>query len=244
MKNHQSIAQSQDTSSLVSTSSISAQLHLPLYPQNIPQFRGAIIAAAGFEKDLLHNHNNQPNTKSDYYYRYPLVQYRSQKGKAVMMGFGAGVHTVKQVLLNTPYIYTNKQKIALRIENLQEREHKVQILPQARLYRLMDWVALGKTNYIEWKDNMNLVRRVQLLERVLLSHIMTFARGIEWHIAEKLSVELVLINKVKKVKIHDAPAMAFNILFKSNALLPEGIGLGKSVSIGYGVCQSTRYENT
>ena len=57
----------------------------PLRHQQVPEFRGAVIAALDQKRLLFHNHDEQ-----GLRYAYPLIQYKVLDGKAAIVATGEG----------------------------------------------------------------------------------------------------------------------------------------------------------
>ena len=76
---------------------LKATFDLPLHAKQLAQFRGAVAESAGLENDLFHNHKGE----NEFHYRYPLIQYKLNKGKACMVGIGEGVDALFTFLLKS-----------------------------------------------------------------------------------------------------------------------------------------------
>ena len=206
-------------------------LDLSLYPRQIPQFRGALIAQAGWEKDHLHNHKG----KAEYHYRYPLIQYRVIKGKAAIIGIGEGSETLRRALLEVRELQIGNTKVPLRINHLSEEEVTIKMLPQAREYRLMDWLPLNSENYQLWKNAKGLSQQTALLDKLLVGQLITLANGVNWQIPERMEAYLTALHKIKTVKVHGQDRVAFNVSFMANIDIPTDLAIGRSVAFGFGV---------
>ncbi|MEL6676288.1 MAG: CRISPR-associated endonuclease Cas6 [Bacteroidota bacterium] len=249
-----------------SISTLLTTFNLPLRPSQISQWRGAVAESAGWtENDLFHNHARvevvpetlPPSGKSQheistlaapavtlkdrYLYRYPLIQYRVIDGRAALFAVGEGVPALRSWLMNRPDEFIiGKQKGRLLIQGLQEQVHELKVLPQARLYRLMDYQALNQENYQRWKAADSLVERVHLLDQLLNNHLIGLAKGLDWQIQERFEARLLNLRKIRTVKTHGSERLAFNLIIKTRLDLPPGIAIGKAVSHGFGTLQPTR----
>ncbi|MEM6803936.1 MAG: CRISPR-associated endonuclease Cas6 [Bacteroidota bacterium] len=235
-----------------------------LSPAKIPQLRGAVAEAAGWEQDLFHNHNNlevhapqslegdgdvqaltrpKAQLKTTYFSRYPKIQYRSMGGKATIFSLNEGRKAIKNWLMQAEdELEIQGKKIPILIENLQERKHTLSMLSQPRLYRLMDYVPFNSENYEHWQRAADLHERIELLERILAGNIITLAHHLDWRLPKRLEVKLMAIREMKTVRVHKTQRIAFNLIYKANIDLPPGIALGRSVAFGFGVQQPTRTQ--
>ncbi|MCF6183080.1 MAG: CRISPR-associated endonuclease Cas6 [Bacteroidales bacterium] len=73
------------------------------------------------------------------------------------------------------------------------------------------------------------------MQDILKANILYFAKGIDWEISKPLELDILSIEHTKAVRLKDQKVIGFDINFRSNVFLPNYIGLGKSVSLGYGV---------
>ena len=110
----------------------------------------------------------------------------------------------------------------------------VQINDHFITYRLLNWLPLNSKNYIEYQNLDSLLPRVQMLERVLIGNILSFLKGVGIHVDEQLKVLITDILGQRAATYKGVQLMTFDVEFKTNLTLPQDIGLGKNVSVGYG----------
>ena len=172
---------------------------------------------------------------SKYHYRYPLIQYRVQQGKAAIFALNDGVQALQQVLATSDWnVNWNGQKRHLQIEELRTKTHQLEVQKTAEAYKLYDWIALNQENYEEWQNCANLVQRIQLLERLLRNHLMVFCYGMDWKPTQKVEVSIQNIEEMYALDLYDARVLAFTIEFKTNLTLPPYVALRQSSSQGFG----------
>lgn len=207
----------------------------PLFPRQIPLWRGAFIELAGWETDLLHNH--QPTEAADQFlHRYPLVQYRTYRGHAALFALNEGIEAVQQVLFSKKWEINWKGKpTGLILDQQPQRKSHTLSIGVKRRYQLHHYLALNADNYQLWLNCANLVERAQLLERILRGHLLSCLWGLGWTGSEQLEVQLQEIRQTTTLPYHGQDLMAFDLIFDANVDLPPGIALGKAVSHGFGV---------
>jgi hypothetical protein len=208
------------------------QLAHPIKLAQLEQFRGAIAEQAGLDNELFHNHDN---SRENYHYRYPVIQYYCDNGKAAMIGIGEGA----DALTAWAESYAGKLQMGGKfhqapIEEYQSRVETIQTTDEWHTYRVSDWVALNEKNYLEWRNRDRLADQLVLLERAFVAHVMAFARGINWFVDRRLTASLTDYHGCQWHQRRGADMLAFDATFRIQAILPEGIGLGKGVSIGFG----------
>ncbi len=212
---------------------------LPLQRQNIAGFRAAVARAAGLEHDLFHNHEAGEGTALKY--RYPLVQYRAEHQLATIIGIDEGGDAIYQWYAGSNgRLLWNDAEHTLRIERLDVREYALRYHDAPHTYRLRQWLALNQANYRAWQQLPHLQARAAALDRILVANILTFCRAVGWRLPERLEAGVQQIVATRRTGFLGNPMMGFDVDFTCNLLLPDGIGLGKAVSHGYGICQPLR----
>lgn len=88
---------------------------------------------------------------------------------------------------------------------------------------------------IQYKSISDEISRMELLEKILIGNLISFAKGIGWDIKREIKVRISKILKTKNLKYKNTHLLAFGIEFSGNFSLPTYLGLGKGVSHGYGV---------
>lgn len=207
---------------------------IPLFPRHIPLFRGGVLESAGAVNDLFHNHT--PGGAN--LHRPALIQYRVARGRACLWGMGEGALALERWWLSAPgALRFGGQSYPLHAAEVR-RENAALGMTEAgqwKYYRLHDYLALNAENYRRWLDNPRLGYRAELLENTLAAHLLGFCQAAGWRLPERLEVQLVDIRKRAKTRYHGVELMAFELAYRCNLLLPEGVALGKAVSHGFGV---------
>lgn len=209
---------------------------LPLERRDIAGFRAAVSRAAGFEEDLFHNHRPDGSVQ----YRYPMVQYRCERGKAAVIGIDDGVEAIANWFPKSNSLLFNGVEHPLRVAGLEMQQHEIVYHPEPCSYRLYQWLALNQEHYREWAALPDLAARAAALERALVAHILTFCRAVNWRLPQRLEVSIVSIGATYRTRLLGNDLVAFDLTFRSNLRIPAHIGLGKGASHGFGVCKPER----
>jgi len=233
-----------------------AHFDLPLKSYQIPQFRGAVAESAGWNETLFHNHlrteieeeDNSTNTgellvkkqitlKDKYVYRYPAIHYRTIRGQAGIYAIGKqGCRALRNWLLTkTDTFYMLGRKQELYLNGLKEDKHCLQMTERPRRYRIKNYLGLNQANFERWQEESSMTRRLIMLEDVLVGHILGFCESMGYQLPEHLEVEVAMLYRSRGMKLHDTPRLAFDLDFRANIELPDGMALGKGVSHGFGV---------
>ena len=217
-------------------------LPLPIY--RIAAFRSAMIEWAGREHHLLHNHLNAEHDpdrdRGGFTYRYPLIQYRVNRGRAAIVALNEGADMLGDILAKRQWeILLDNKSTPLRIADLQMREHTLAYTETPQNYMLRNWIALNQQNYREYIQIEDMEERAQRLEKLLAAQIITFAKYMDWQIPEHFTANIHQFMP-NIVSYHGNKLIAFDVRFDVPLWLPNGIGLGKAVSHGFGVVEKMR----
>ncbi len=197
----------------------------------IPAFRGAIIAKAGREHILFHNHLNEQK----YLYRYPLIQYKRIRRHPAIVCLDYGVDQIHNYFENRDWsIHISDRWLEMKIARLQMNQFTIQVWDRDFTYRISNWIALNQENYREYMNLPEGAGRIEYLQRKLTGNILAFAKGINWDVTRPVTVSIQQIEGIRPVTLKGKKVMGFNMVFTCNVFLPNYIGLGKSVSLGYG----------
>lgn len=203
-------------------------------PQEIPYFRGAIIQISGIENDIFHNHKD-----NGFIYTYPLIQYKRKKGKPMLLCLDKGVENIHHFFSNHQEgIMLGNRKYDLIVDELNMSSATVSVSDTSFQYSLKDWLPLNQKNHKLYFSLNSEIEKLEFLEKIIIGNLLSFAKGIGWLLTEIIKVRVHKINTVKKVTIKNHPMLAFDSTFSCNLKLPNYIGIGKNVSLGYGLIET------
>lgn len=202
-----------------------------LQAHELPAFRGAIINKAGQANQLFHNHEGD-----GFRYAYPLIQYKKLKGKAAIVCIGEGVEEIHHFFNKSDWsLQISGRTMPMRIQYLEMNDFTLQVWNQTFEYEIRDWIALNPEAYQQFRLISDETERKAFLARKLVGNILSFAKGVDWHIEKEISLQITSDIISSKLRIKDILMMGFSLRFRTNVSLPFGMGLGKSVSLGYGI---------
>ncbi len=198
----------------------------------IPYFRGAILNALGENALILyHNHTDE----KAFRYSYPLIQYKRIHKKAAIFCIGEGVEAIGQFLTTQKFdIVLGSRQIQLTIETVSPKRNLIQTWDSLFRYRVRNWLPLNSENYAKYKCLEEMTERISFLENILIGNILSFAKGMGIDIKQEISCKLLSLDEPRIVTAKGVKMMSFDAEFKSNMSLPDYMGIGKHVSIGYG----------
>ena len=203
----------------------------------IPAFRATIAEKVGKDCVLFHHHLND-NT---CIYRYPLIQYKRMNNHPSIICLEEGAEEVNRFLTNKDWNITiGKNSIELKILKLDLNQFNLQVWDKNFTYKINNWIAFNSDNYKNYRNLTSLKEKICFLEKILIAHIISFAEGVKWNIDKQIQLVINEIHKQRWIKYKDIGFLAFDVSFTTNVFLPDYIGLGKSVSVGFGVVKKSK----
>lgn len=123
----------------------------------------------------------------------------------------------------------------LEVSQVKADQVLVQVWDEWFSYTLRKWLPLNQENYQEYKKLESLAEQCEFLERVLTGNILSFATGLDIHFEKDVKVRITALEDARIYSYKGVKMQGFDVQFKCNVSLPDYIGLGKSVSVGFGM---------
>ncbi len=109
----------------------------------IPAFRGAVVATAGRENTLFHNHLGK-----DYRFSYPLIQYKRIRKRPHLIFIEESVDEVHHFFENKQEgLMLGNRPYELRVEAIRLNNYTMQIWDKSFNYFMQDWLPFNQDNY-------------------------------------------------------------------------------------------------
>ena len=216
------------------------QFDTEIEPYEIPAFRGAIAAKAGFEQVLFHNHQNDQKLL----YHYPVIQYKRIGINPAIVCVDEGVDAIHRLFSDQVLrIYIGDRPIHLEVKSLKKLQFDLEVSKHSFTYRLYNWLALSQENYPRYQSIQDDLERTDFLENILTANILAFAKGVKWDVDRTIRLRIDEVLRIKQVPYKSQRLMAFDLIFRTNVFLPDFIGLGKGVSLGFGTVSQLKDRN-
>jgi hypothetical protein len=205
-----------------------------LSPSRIAAFKSHITR---FEKEpIFHNHDKDQNTM----YQVPLVHYRSHNNQATLFGINEGAKAIENSLKNKELIQS-LNGIAF-IEPLVQ--HNLKILPdeQTIIYKIHKYIPFDAVKYLTYKTQHTIQEKIIFLEDQIKIHLQNIPVLYNEPVnnIDQLFLQIIDINAINSVKVHQNNMLAFDMEIASNFLLPDKMALGKHTRMGFGwICDYT-----
>jgi hypothetical protein len=212
----------------------------PIFPYDIPFFRSAVIEKTDRVASLFHNHKDD----TAVIYRYPLIQYKVTYKKASIICLNQGADDIHHLLQHRSMeLRIGKNTQNFEVEDIDLHFHQVQVWDTMFEYSLLNWMALNQKYHARFKElEGDEKAQIDLLESILKGNILSFAKGIDWFVEDRIKVEIQKIKSLKLLPFKGRKVLTFCVNFKTNVSLPDYVGLGKGSSVGFGVVKLIENE--
>jgi hypothetical protein len=199
--------------------------------EGVPAFRNEVARIAGMESILFHNH-----LEGKFRYAYPLIQYKSLYDKAAVVCLEDGVDEVHVFFQKkNRQVTLNRVKQELVIARMHMNQFNMQAWQSAFQYKIKNWLPFNQANYRTFSLLDGEDEKQKFLEKILIGNILSFAKGLNWKVERQITLAIKEVPPPTVIKVKDTLRQAYTVNFNCNVFLPNFIGLGKNVSIGFGI---------
>ncbi|MFQ6607582.1 MAG: CRISPR-associated endonuclease Cas6 [Fidelibacterota bacterium] len=165
---------------------------------------------------------------------YPRVQVKILNEQIYMVGIAEGVDPILSVVdkLGT----MDFGNITFDVLGADVEVESDRFMPSNRMLRykfLTPWIALNEANLMKYKQLFG-DDRLKFLTRLLSHNIVFLAREMGLELETKIYTQLNLDSLYPKI-VDDGQMGAFEGDFQTNFMLPNFLGVGNSITKGYGV---------
>lgn len=203
---------------------------IQLHTRDAHKLRGYFGNLFKEHSEILTNHFESGENK----YQYPLVQYKVFNRVPTLVGMGEGARLLIQLFLQIKELNINEQLYQLKSKNLESFEVMIGHSDSLHVYKFETlWMGLNQQNFFKYQKQSS-EEKTKFLQKVLTGNILSFFKGVGLRLTAEQKIMTLLQVQEKQTKFKDTTMLAFQGTFTTNTLLPEDIGLGKSVSRGFG----------
>lgn len=211
----------------------------PISKSELRAFRSAIVEKAGRKHILFHNHIDDRK----YLYSYPKIQYKIIHNKPCIICINEGIDEIHHFFTKPSWdlmLYDRLYKV--KVQKLIVNQFNMQVWDTFFHYNIYNWHALNQNNFKKFISITSIDEQYEMLRKILIGNILSFAKGINWTIDKEIKVNITEVIKKKIVKFKNIKIASFDVNFSTNVFLPNYIGLGKNVSYGFGIVKQIKKQ--
>jgi hypothetical protein len=215
----------------------SLKLSRGLIPAEATQLRGFFGTAY---EDEIHLHNHYPDGSPRY--TYPRVQFKVLDKTAFLIGIAEGAELVTRLWGQVEVTRIGCEELPVLEASLVRRRENFGDCAEQLSYRFRTpWLGLNQDNHQRYCQCVSETERRALLGRILLGNCLSVAKSFGHQVTSRLAAE---VGKLKRIdtRLKGVPMIGFLGTFRINFYLPDRIGIGKSVSRGFGTVERLTHQ--
>ncbi len=207
------------------------QYDTPLKPYEVAAFRGAVNQSMEEANELFHNHTDQ-----GVRYAYPLIQYKRIGNKAAIVCINEGLDAAHALLETHNMTLRIGQRTApFNLDKCSTHEATLGTTDEPVLYKLTNWIPLNSENFQKYNDLSGIIEQFEMLQKILVGNILSFYKSMGYFLEDTVTCTIKHIDSPKTISYKGRKILTFDLVFQTNVMLPEYIGLGKRASHGHGI---------
>jgi hypothetical protein len=180
------------------------------------------------EYALLHQH-----VADKLIYKYPLIQYKMLEGSPLVLGIEEGAEVLKQIYDKFDEIRIGESKYSIMERGIALKLEEFGCTQEIISYRFVTpWLGLSQDNHQRYINLDREDRRV-LLRRILVGNLLSASKGLDYTALEHIRLEIGSTHE-RMCNLKGVNVIGFDCEFMANFSIPDYMGLGKSVSRGFG----------
>jgi hypothetical protein len=208
------------------------RLGRPLSPGEATLLRG-YFGNLLVEEELLHQHRPDGRLR----YQYPLVQYKVRDRQAQLLGLGEACPLVVRLWGEVDQAILGDEKLPILEGTLRRRRELLGQTETPVCYRfLTPWLGLNQDNFLRYQRENRPAEKQALRERILVGNCLSLAKSFGHRVSGRLVAGAGELESVP-TRLKGVPMLGFIGRFTINFSLPEHVGIGKSVSRGFGTVE-------
>ena len=202
-----------------------------LRPGQIHKFRG-FVGNLFKEHDLIHNHDLSTGKAI---YRYPLIQFKLvDNTPAIISITDRAVAVFGDIFMKLDKIVIDGFEIPVFEKDMKIEDVEFGFADETFMYEFVSpWIGLNQTNFEKYNRATGESEN-QLLKQIMTGNILSMSKSLDYWLAGDQKIKVALQLKERPVNLKGKGMIGFTGIFKTNFVLPDHLGIGKSVSRGFG----------
>lgn len=182
---------------------------------------------------LLHHHKEDGSLR----YAYPRVQFKVIERTAYLIGLAEGCDLVVRLWGEVDHTRIGNEELPVLESGLIRRREPFGESDQVCVYRFgSPWLGLNQENHRQYEATRNRMDRQILLERVLVGNCLSVATSLGHRVHARLWADASGLRPCP-TRLKGVSMQGFVGTFRINFQLPNRLGIGKSVSRGFGTVE-------
>ncbi len=172
-----------------------------------------------------------------FIHRYPVVQCKQIKGTIMVIGAGQGANFLQEISGSAQDLRFGETSCIITGRDPEIRDEEFGISDEIHTYEfLTPWLALNQQNAKKFYDLKGKPDRDAFMQKILAGHLSTLAKSLDYDLPAPITCKSRV--RFRRERIHQENVMVFLGTFGTNLTIPDYLGIGQSVSQGFGTIRS------
>jgi hypothetical protein len=168
-----------------------------------------------------------------FIHRYPVLQCKQIKTGLIMIGISQGAGWLCRSTHDRTILGTGESTCRITARDPAIRSEPFGVADASITYEfLTPWLALNQQHAKKFYDLNGKLQRDAFMQKLLAAHLHTLAKSLDYGITIPVSCEAKV--RFRRDRIGRENVMVFLGKFVTNLTIPDYLGIGLSVSQGYG----------
>jgi hypothetical protein len=168
-----------------------------------------------------------------FIYRYPVVQYKMVNTIPTVIGINEGAEVLKQIYDEYQEIRLGENTYQIVERGISLKDEEFGISNKIHSYEFVTpWLALNQENYRKFYTLKGKPERDEFIRKILIGNIISMSKSLGYEVPGQIKCDANV--HFRKDRLKDVSVMAFTGKFYANFIIPDYLGIGKSVSRGFG----------
>jgi hypothetical protein len=173
-----------------------------------------------------------------FIHRYPVVQCKQIKTMLMVTGVGQGADLLREISGIGNVLQIGETSCTVSGKDTDIRSERFGITGAIHTYEfLTPWLALNQQNAKKFYDLKGKPERDSFMQKILTGNLTALAKSIDYDLPAPVTCECRV--RFKRERIHHENVMVFLGTFRTNLRIPDYLGIGQSVSQGFGTIRCT-----
>ncbi len=171
---------------------------------------------------------------------YPLIQYKTRfyegRQRAMMIVIGDKIIELKEQLsVHSPKISINGKEQVLAVAGSKLLPFPLRTDKGYHTYHLFNYQVFNAEQYAHYLKLESTTDQMAFLQQALFQDLTTFIEGVGWSLDPPMKIRSLQVLQLKSMIYKEEQVSCFDLRFRTNLWIPEHIGLGRGVDLGFGV---------
>ena len=205
---------------------------LTLEPSDPLQFSVDELRSFFHKKSAEYTRLHKGST-TGFIHRYPVVQCKQIKNMLMVIGLSQGANLLLEISGGEKEFRIGENTCTISGRDQGIRNEAFSISDKIHTYEfLTPWLALNQQNAKKFYDLKGKPERDAFMQKILTGNLHTLAKSIDYDLPAPLTCKSRV--RFKRERIHQENVMVFLGTFGTNLRIPDYLGIGQSVSLGFG----------